>query len=258
MLSAASKEHKVTIERHIDGIQTLSQKIGAGAVDVNNSCVIPSAPTMRYPEEPDNKAGYNKSVMAANVELQQIALAAMRCGLRRVIGGDFAAEGPGDKFWPGAWDRSLTDHVGGYGTSGGYHWEYWHWATGPGAQSNFDFMVKVERYIMEKVFAPIILGTHESGTGDDNLLRKSLVVYGTQQTYNHMNNNHSFLVCGGANGRFAPRRSVLYRDIQKTHFEPGGRNINDFLLSVAQTLGSDATSYGDPGLCAGPLPGFAG
>lgn len=263
VLAATGREHKPQIERHIDGIQALSRKIGADAaaggttVLPGGACAVPPTPVTRYGEDADAKDTYTKGVLAAARELQQIALAAMRCGLRRVIGFDLVAEGAGDKLWPTEWDAGLTDHSGTTGKTGGYHFEYWHWATGPGSLK-FEWMVKVEQYVFQQFFAPIILGMKATGTPDDNLLKRSFGVYGTQQTYNHSNHNHAFLVLGTANGKFVPRRSVMYRDIPTTQFEVGGRNINDFLLSMMQTMGFDATTYGDAALCSGTLPGFAG
>src|SRR5947209_13511875 len=176
----------------------------------------------------------------------------MRCGLRRVVGYDLVAEGAGDRLDPAQWDPSLTDHVGGSGKEAAYHFEYWHWATGPSGLK-FDFMVAVEKYVMKTFFAPLMIGMKETGTPDNNLLQASLGVFGTQQTYNHGNNNHAFLVFGANGGKFAPNRSLMFRDIMTTQFMKGGQNINDFLLSVAQTMGSTATSYGDKDLCSGPL-----
>jgi hypothetical protein len=131
--------------------------------------------------------------------------------------------------------------------------DLWHRA---GENPNNDlWMVRLETKVNE-FYAKILTGMKAIPSGTSNLLDQSIALYGSIQSYDHSNENHSFMMAGSGGGRIKTGRVIKTNDFSKRE---GGRDFphNDVLISTLHSLGfSDVKSFGNPEFCKGGVQGF--
>lgn len=82
------------------------------------------------------------------------------------------------------------------------------------------------------------------------MLDSTVAVRGTQNgdDNNHLRENTPFVFAGTWGGTFRTGGRLV---------DALNRNHNDLLISLAQGMGLQVTTFGQPNLCAGPLPMLA-
>jgi hypothetical protein len=92
--------------------------------------------------------------------------------------------------------------------------------------------------------ASILDGLQKTPDGTGTLLDSTLVFWGTDVSRGnvHSHDDMPFVLAGHGAG-FRMGRSVRW----------AGRPHNDLLLSIFKAYGGDATTFGDPDFCTGPL-----
>jgi len=86
--------------------------------------------------------------------------------------------------------------------------------------------------------------------GDGTLLDNTLI-FSTSEQSNGTTHDHAdmpFLLLGGAGGALRGKRWLRYADSPKH---------NDLLVSILNLMGVEATTFGKPDWCSGPLSGLA-
>ncbi len=92
--------------------------------------------------------------------------------------------------------------------------------------------------------------------GDGTVFDSTVVVWLNEMTRgDHDTTNIPHVMAGSAQGYFKTGRYVRLARTGETLYNglPGGRWSNDFKLSVLQSMGVQATTFGDPAQCGGPL-----
>jgi hypothetical protein len=91
--------------------------------------------------------------------------------------------------------------------------------------------------------------------GDGTVFDNTVVVWLNEMTRgDHDTGNIPHIMAGSAQGYFKTGRYIrLPRSGEKFHNYPKGRWSNDFKVSVLQSMGVAATTFGDPAQCEGPL-----
>ena len=146
---------------------------------------------------------------------------------------------------PGRWaDDCILQSVG---PDAEYHVDMWHQCTAQGGT----FHVNTEARTTA-LMTKLLHGMKATPSGSSNLLDESLCVYGTQMSYDHSNNAHSFLIAGKAGGKLSGGRVFKFGNPLVN--APTGRSHNDLLVSLCRLAGfPEVNSYGDPMLCSGGL-----
>ena len=237
-----TSEHKVQIDAALGGLREVEVKFvgknGRPSPELQAQCSAPTRPAAM------GKSLDNETNMRRCMEgLVDVALAGMRCGLRPVVSLQFL-DHHCIQYRPSRIRGEFTSMTDG---DTPYHFEYSHRPQGAP-------YVKHEVYL-HSYYARLLNGMKEIPFGETNLLEKSIGVYMTNMSHNHSNHGHSFFVVGNGGGRLKSNRILTFGDPRTR--QPTGKPHNDLLVSVLQAFGySDVTSYGDPQLCKGGLPGF--
>ncbi|MDX2019598.1 MAG: DUF1552 domain-containing protein [Deltaproteobacteria bacterium] len=245
-----SSEQRRTLDAHETALRELEMRLAANAVAPSVECVRPGQP----PQPPDSNA-MQVEVLKRVTDVQDILLAVMRCGLRPVLGFSLAHMS-GSELVPGLWtngEQYIPTSLKGTPSATGYHNDLWHRAGENPA--NDLWMVRLEKKMTE-FYAKILTGMKAIPCGTSNLLDQSITLYGTIQSYDHSNENHSFMMAGSNGGKIKTGRVFKTNDFSK---RSGGRDFphNDVLISTLHALGfPEVKTFGTPELCKGGVPGF--
>jgi len=245
-----STSQRQALDAHESALRDLEKRLAATATAPAVACTRPGQP--RTP--PDTNA-VQAEVLKRITDVQDLILVTMRCGLRPIIGFHLAHMS-GSEMVPGLWtngDQYIPTSLKGTPGATGYHNDLWHRA---GENPNNDmWMVRLETKINE-FYAKILAGMKAIPSGNSNLLDQSIALYGSIQSYDHSNENHSFMVAGSGGGKIKTGRVWKTNDFSKRE---GGRNFphNDVLISTLHALGfGDVKTFGNPEFCKGGVPGF--
>ena len=94
-------------------------------------------------------------------------------------------------------------------------------------------------------------GLRATPEGNGTMLDNSVVMFVNTcgGAHHRGQNNHAVLLIGGAGGALKTGRYLAYPD--------GKYCISDAYVSLANLLDVSITTFGDPSVCKGPLPGLA-
>jgi hypothetical protein len=234
-------EEQRYLDSHAESIRELERRIDAMPAA---ACVVPDAPD----PDLDHTVTYNvrpPEFVHAQVDL---AARALGCDLTRVVSLSF---GRSDS-------HMLLPQVGGLGATLSHH-ELSHtdprYAV-PGViddpmgdgHTRLSAFAEVNRWYMEEL-ARFMTSLDAMPEGDGTVLDHTLIVVVSEHSEGnfHTQENMPFFFAGGASGYFRMGRYVQYAD--KPH--------NDMLVSICHAMGlEDVTTFGDPTVCTGPLPGL--
>jgi hypothetical protein len=240
--SGLTSEHKIQIDAALGGLREVEVKFvgknGRPSPELQAQCSVPARPSAMG-KSLDNEANMRRCMEG----LVDVALASMRCGLRPVVSLQFL-DHHCQEYRTSRIRSEFTSEVDG---DTPYHFEYSHHPSGTP-------YIKHEAYV-HSYYARLLSGMKDIPAGATNLLEKSIGLYMTTMSHNHSNNGHSFFVVGNGGGKLKSNRILTFGDPLTR--QPTGKPHNDLLVSVLQAFGySDVTSFGDPQLCKGGLPGF--
>jgi hypothetical protein len=208
------------LDAHVAGIRALElglAKLSAGAPP---ACAVPmkAAAGLAY-RDPRN--------MQAVAALQMdILVKALACGVTRVASLMWST---GVSFVPYTW----------LGVSEAHH-ELSH--AGPGDTTSRAKLTKIDAFLAGQ-YADLLRRMDEAG-----LLASSaaIMVNDLGDGASHTGNNIPFVIGGSAGGQFRTGRYLQFP----------GRSHNDLWVSVANAMGLQTTTFGEPSLCTGPLAGL--
>ena len=245
-----STSQRRALDAHESALRDLEKRLATTATAPSVSCTRPA-----QPPTPPNTNADQAEILKRIADVQDIILAVMRCGLRPVIGFHIGHMS-GSEMKPGHWpngDQYVPAALKSTPDTTGYHGDLWHRA---GENPNNDmWMVRLETKITE-FYAKILTGMKAIPSGNSNLLDQSIALYGSIQSFDHSNENHSFIMAGSGGGKIKTGRVLKTNDFSK---RDGGRNFphNDVLISTLHGLGfGDVKTFGSPELCKGGVSGF--
>lgn len=145
------------------------------------------------------------------------------------------------------WTHAETNHTFPFlGISGAHH-KISH--AGDQEIEEQERLVKINTWYGEQ-FAYLLEKLASYPEGDGSLLDNTLVLWCNEvaQGNNHSHSDLPFVIAGSCGGQLATGRFVDY-----TASGAEGRPHNDLLVSLANAMGVDDTTFGDPDHCTGPL-----
>ncbi len=145
------------------------------------------------------------------------------------------------------WTHAETNHTFPFlGISGAHH-KISH--AGDQELEEQERLVKINTWYAEQ-FAYLLEKLASYTEGDGSLLDNTLVLWCNEvaQGNNHSHSDLPFVIAGSCGGQLATGRFVDYAASGAE-----GRPHNDLLVSLANAMGGDDTTFGDPDHCTGPL-----
>jgi hypothetical protein len=229
MNSRLAAPERARMDQYLQGLRTVEQQLGALAKPA--SCTAP-------PAKPGNASGL-QAQLAAMVD---VTFAAQMCGLNHVSHVSFfGVDGPQIK-WGFLGPTQTTDEHNLHHQNDE--------SSGPNYGKLTEPIRQVDAYILSLV-ARMIENLSKVPEGNGTMLDNSLVMYVNAAGGKHHNgeNLHAVLLAGGAGGALRTGRYLTFPSMQHA--------ISDVYVSVANMLGVPITTFGDPAICKGPLPGLA-
>ncbi|WP_437321644.1 DUF1552 domain-containing protein [Sorangium sp. So ce385] len=225
------REDRVKLDAHLQSIQDIEARLAGGG---SSSGGGPTPGTSCQGPALGNRIDLSDDAnMPAIGKLQMdMAAAALACDLTRIC--------------TIQWSYAESEHLYPFLDLQGNHHAISHqWDTAGKAQYS-----KIHTWFAEQL--AYLLGKLDSyAEGDRTLLDNTVVLWVTEisESTQHALTNMPFLLAGSAGGAFRTGRFVDY-------LANGGspRQHNDLLVSIANAMGTDDTTFGDPQFCTGPLP----
>ncbi|AUX24433.1 hypothetical protein SOCEGT47_049710 [Sorangium cellulosum] len=225
-------EDRIKLEAHMQSIREIEQRLaGGGAPDGTGA----PAPLCKPPALGARIDLSDDANMPAIGQLQMdLAAAALACDLTRIV--------------TIQWSYAESEHLYPFlGLSENHHAISHQWNDAGKAK-----YTKIHTWFAEQL--AYLLGKLDSyKEGDRSLLDNTVVLWVTEisESTQHALTNMPFLLAGSAGGVFRTGRFVDY-------LANGGRarQHNDLLVTIANAMGTDDTTFGDPEFSTGPLPGL--
>ncbi|WP_437493802.1 DUF1552 domain-containing protein [Sorangium sp. So ce1014] len=224
------REDRVKLDAHMQSIQDIEARLAGGGSSTGTGGPTTTCQPPALGERIDLSDDAN---MPAIGKLQMdMAAAALACDLTRIV--------------TLQWSYAESEHLYPWlGLSGNHHAISHQWDTPGKAQYS-----KIHTWFAEQL--AYLLGKLDSyAEGDRTLLDNTVVLWVTEisESTQHALTNMPFLLAGSAGGAFRTGRFVDY-------LANGGaaRQHNDLLLTIANAMGTDDTTFGDPAFSSGPLP----
>lgn len=212
-------EDRIKIERHVDAVRTIEDNL-ASLGQLPGTCTVPTDP------EVASGAAY-PLVTTAQID---VLVSALVCDMTRV--GLLAFES----------SNAITASF--IGESSGLH-QICHGGSSANSSGAGTFR-KLSIWYAEQL-AYLLGRLDEVPEGTGTALDHTLVVWFTHLRSGHFWDDMPITLAGGGAGGLQTGRFLQY---------PGSRTTNDLWTSVAQLLGVDLQSFGDPAFNTGPLPGL--
>ncbi|WP_437581502.1 DUF1552 domain-containing protein [Sorangium sp. So ce887] len=224
------REDRVKLDAHMQSIQDIEARLAGGGSSTGTGGSTTTCQPPALGERIDLSDDAN---MPAIGKLQMdMAAAALACDLTRIV--------------TLQWSYAESEHLYPWlGLSGNHHAISHQWDTPGKAQYS-----KIHTWFAEQL--AYLLGKLDSyAEGDRTLLDNTVVLWVTEisESTQHALTNMPFLLAGSAGGALRTGRFVDY-------LANGGaaRQHNDLLLTIANAMGTDDTTFGDPEFSSGPLP----
>ena len=214
------------LEQHLDSIRDVETLIDS-STDLGGNCSIPDAPGGLGSNLYDFDLA--PALFRAQVELLVMALA---CDMTRVASLQFRA----------ALGGTMTFTFLG-------HTEEWHEIShkGDGDQNGNTQKTEINTWFAEQFAYMLQLMDAVTETGG-TLLDNTVVFWCNELSRGNAHNRRDmpFLLAGSAGGYFPTGRWLQY----------GGAMHNDLLVSLANAMGVNTNTFGNPAYCTGPLSGL--
>ncbi len=229
------REDREKLEHHLASVRDVEQRLASPGAMVGGSCEMPVLPS---PSSVTNPANYG-TIGRLQMDLLTMALA---CDLTRVATLQWSASTnnrpyPFLKYDDGTGPKAIFDdeHILGHTPFSDVH------AWGK--------LRVIRRWYMEQL-AYLLAGLDAIPEGDGTMLDNTVVVLGSEIAWgnSHSHSDAPFLLAGSAGGYFATGRR-LHFDGQQFH--------NDLLISLLHSMGVEASTFGNPTYCTGPLSGLS-
>ncbi len=213
---------RIKLEGHLDAIREVETTLDSG--EVLGDCTIPNAPEISSPT-----AGANFPIVG-KVQMELLALA-MACDLTRV----------GSLQWHAAQGYTLFSWVNAVAGHHDLSHEY------PHQQNHRESFEAVARWYAEQ-YAYLLQLLADQDDGGSRLLDNTVVLWCNEcgEGNEHSLRGVPYVVGGNYNNNFASGRALRFTE-DTPH--------NDLYVSIANGLGVDINTFGDPNFSTGPLPG---
>lgn len=225
------------LEQHLTSVREVEQRLSNPGGEVGGFCQVPSLGSRFEFQQPGN---YGR-VGGLQMDLLAMALA---CDLTRVATLQWSAS-TNNRPYPfltyddggGAGPQPITDDEHGLGHQPFSEVHAW------------GKLRVIRRWYMEQL--AYLLGKLDSITeGDGTMLDNTVVVLGSEIAYgnSHSHMDAPFLIAGSGGGYFATGRRLHFDDTYH----------NDLLVTLLNSMGIEATTFGNAEYCSGALPGLTG
>jgi Protein of unknown function (DUF1552) len=222
-LGAADREK---LDGHLASVEDVASRLDRGTTMISPDCREPELTQGLDPARIPNLPEIGK--------LQSDLLAhALSCDLTRVA--------------TVMWTNSATAKVLGFLGSDiveGHH---------PMAHNGYDdpvnreHLTRISRFYAEQL-SYFITKLKSMPEGDGTVFDNTLIFWTNEHADgNHLRQNMPYLLAGSAGGHFRTGRYVV---------QPREVAHNDLLITVLNAMGVEATTFGDPRYCTGPIPGL--
>ncbi|KYF73102.1 DUF1552 domain-containing protein [Sorangium cellulosum] len=219
-------EDRIKLDAHMQSIRGIEERLaGSNGGAATTGCAGPALGQRIDLLDDANMPAIGKLQM-------DMAAAALACDLTRIV--------------TIQWSYAESEHLYPWLDLRGNHHAISHqWDTEGKAQYS-----KIHTWFAEQL--AYLLGKLDSyAEGDRTLLDNTVVLWVTEisESTQHALTNMPFLLAGSAGGVFRTGRFVDY-------LANGGkaRQHNDLLLTIANAMGTNDTTFGDPAFCSGTLP----
>lgn len=216
---------RVKLEAHLEAIRAVEQSIDAEGNSVLAGCMDPGDPMAGDPTANDNYPAIGR----AQMDLMTMALT---CDLTRVASLQWSTAQSGVRF---SW----------LGQSTGHHSLSHEADDDPVAR---DQLTAINRWYAEQ-FAYLLGRLADQQEGDQSLLDNTVVLWCNEQGNGdtHSRTQIPYVIGGNHRGRLDSGRYVSF-DGTATH--------NDLYLALAESMGVDLPTFGNPEFVNGPLSGL--
>jgi hypothetical protein len=216
-------EDRTRIEQHFTAIREIETRLDAVGSGSNASCLEPASPPTYDSLEAMGNAGYP----LMGKLMMDMMVAALACDRTRVI----------TLMWEHAAENQRFPFIG----ADIEHHEGIHNGELAAVEKILTWFTEQQAYLLTKM--------KEVREGDGTLLDNTLIFSTSEQSdgRTHGHDNMPFLLLGKAGGALETRRWLRYGD------RPGH---NDLLCSMLRLMGIEASTFGNPEWCKGPLAGL--
>jgi hypothetical protein len=236
-----SADDKRLLDQYTTLIAELQNKLKGGA---SASCTKPGAPTSM----PDNQDLNTTDIRTKWDLFIDTIVAAIMCDRTRIVTIDVhKALGPG----PDPNNAALFGHYHNPNANGGS----WHALAHDWGNANARRQLRgINAWVAEQVFYKLISKLDVPEADGRTYLDNSLVYWGNELGFNHINYSVPCILAGSAGGAITPGRYIDYIDWeQRAYFSQEDGNVirglphNRFLVSVLQAMGLSPADYEKPG-----------
>lgn len=218
------QEDRGKLDAHLEGVRALERRLAMTPAETGPAC-----------RKPELGATSDAFAQLGRQQLDNL-VAALACDLTRIA----------TVLWS---DCSSYERFSFLGVDDPHHALAHYMGTGSAAEQNAK-LVKIMAFHAQQL-AYLIRRLKEIPEGTGSLLDNTAILWcsehGRGESSAHERTNLPFLIAGRAGGSLRTGRVLEY----------GGRAHNDLFVSLCHALGfSDVKTFGDPAVCAGPLPGL--
>jgi hypothetical protein len=211
---------RARLDEHLAAVATLAKRVSGGVspAAAGPSCAKPPAAPGPTSFAQDGKAQSDLLAMALACDLTRVAVLQWACG-----------------------QSELNHSFLGNGINHGHHWMSHYMSGGP------DQLKVIQRFHIQQL-ANLATSMDRMKEGDRSVLDNTAIVLMSEisEGPTHSFNDMPFLVLGGCGGAVKTGQVL----------DGGGRAHNDVWVALLNAMGIADTTFGDPKLNKGPLPGL--
>ncbi|MDX2054822.1 MAG: DUF1552 domain-containing protein [Polyangiaceae bacterium] len=228
--SIVSTEERAKFDLHLTSLRELENALprvgGSGGISQGVTCQAPNIGGIQGTQKNAPEYYSVDFIQQLGPVMQELAYQAINCDLSRIVSFQWLSTG----------DNSIFPFLGIKDTH--HHLEHG-WGGGAGIKGDYD---KIQTWLMDQIsmFIKRLRMTPES---NGNMLDNSVVLVASEMWGGHGHQEYIGLVAGKGGGAIRPGRVL----------DAGGRSNNDLLVTIANAMGVNVNSVGDPMYCAGPI-----
>lgn len=215
-----SSRDRMRIDQHFSAIEEIEGRLLTGN-DMGLSCELPNRGDLFDPNMPENFPATGQLMM-------DMLVTAMACGMTRV--GSLQ------------WSRSVSQVAHSWAGVTDRHHDLSH--EGDNNTSAVEKLVTINRWYAEQ-FAYLIGKLKSIPEGGGTMLDNTIVLWCNElgKGNSHTRDNMPYVLAGGGGGFFK----------QGHYLTLDTRRHNDLLVSLAQSMGVNTDTFGNPSFCSGPM-----
>jgi hypothetical protein len=224
---------KLKLEQHLTAIRDVEMRLDNPGAELGGSCLLPDTGTPIDLNSPESYPAIGKLHM-------DLLVMALRCDLTRVATLQWSAS-TNNKPYPylmydagdGPKPIAGDEHVMGHQPDTDVH----AWGA----------LRVIRRWYMEQ-FAYLLAALDGTPEGDGTMLDNTVILLGSEvaRGNTHSHSDAPFLIAGSGGGYFKTGQYVQF----------DATPHNNLLVSLLHSMGVEATSFGSPEFCTGPLSGL--